>query len=252
MDIDEDQPIKQPGPEKQAQNQKGASQPKPSPNDSRAKHSKAENSMFNMNNLGKTDPFTNTNSTGINNLQDIHATLPFESRTKSSSTIHNIRPRDLDCPNPPKRPRLPPLLPISTGSTQLTLTRTSWNRYVAEMNTYMREWNEFNGKMLGHFNARHEAVKTGLAPGWIGAVGDSTRLNLNQLDVQDDRSDRDDGDVLVPGSAKGGYSAYLRGLEEDVKVRKHWEVACELHQECIMELGQIREWIRNGGRLSEV
>ncbi|RMJ27080.1 DnaJ domain protein [Aspergillus sp. HF37] len=256
MDIDEDQSTAAAGPEKEPRNQnKDAPQPKPgtSPNSGKVKDPQPESGAFNMNNLGKTDPFTNTNSGGIDNMKDIHATLPFESCTKpAGKPVLGVRARELQCPNPPKRPRVPNLMPVSAGSQQLGLSRSVWNRYVAEMNTYMREWNDFNGRMLAHFLARQEAVKTGLAPGWIGAVGDSARLNVDSPEGSEpSRDDTEDAvdDVLMPGTAKGGYSAYLRGLEEDVKVRKHWDVACEMHHECILHLGKMREWIRNGGKL---
>ena len=125
----------------------------------------------------------------------------------------------------------------------------------------MHEWNAFNRRMLKHFNARQEANETGLAPGWISAVGDSSRLNINDADDDTDsngtsgktkiREDTDDAldEFLVPGSSKGGFSAYLRGVEEDIQVRKHWDVACEMHRECILDLGRLREWIRNGGKV---
>lgn len=260
MDIDDDNSVKQPvaaaTPDREPKNPSKAAPQGATPSASagdKAKDPKSDHNIFNLNRLGKTDPFTNTNSGGIDNLQDIHATLPFESRAKNAkATVHDIRPRELKCPNPPKRPRPPLLLPISAGSQQVALSRSAWNRYVAEMNTYMREWNDFNARMLGHFNARQYAVKTGLAPGWISAVGDSTRLNLDSDGPEDSGQLGADGegvdDILVPDSAKGGYSAYLRGLEEDVKVRKHWDVACEMHQECVLELGQMREWIRRGGK----
>ena len=258
MDIDDDNskpPTPAPAPDTATVEQNGnipKRKPVPPSTLNKKAGTKSENNIFSMKNLGTTDPFTNTNSNGIDNLQDMQANLPFESRAKTGkSGINNIRPRDLDCPNPPKRPHPPQLQPISAGSQQLAISRNAWNRYVAEMNTYMREWNDFNGRMLGHFNARQHAVKTGLAPGWISAVGDSARLNLDSQEENGQSSgdaDRED-DILVPDTAKGGYSAYLRGLEEDVKVRKHWDVACEMHQECIMALGQMREWIRNGGKI---
>lgn len=255
MDIDEDDSINQPPaattPEQKPKDQSGSTSQKAA---SSSAGNKRESSTFNLNKLGKTDPFTSTNNGGIDNLQDIGTTLPFESRAKTAKpTVHDIRPRQLDCPNPPKRPRPPSLLPISAGSQQMALSRSAWNRYVAEMNAYMREWNAFNGRMLEHFNARQYAVKTGLAPGWISAVGDSSKLHLDSQNGPEDsgllETDDEGIDDLVPDSAKGGYSAYLRGLEEDVKVRKHWDVACEMHQECILELGQIRGWIRNGGKI---
>jgi hypothetical protein len=114
----------------------------------------------------------------------------------------------------------------------------------------MHDWNTFNRRMLLHFNTRQEAIETGLSPHWISAVGDTAKLKINGAD-DDEKSDThqpDEGDDLVPGG-KGGFSAYLRGIEEDTQVRKHWDVACELHRECILDLGRLREWIRNGGKV---
>lgn len=263
MDLDDDTPVKQaaapapPKPESTAEAQPSKSRPSSS-DGGKAKNADFK-SRFDLKNLSNTAPFTSTNSGGIDDLQDISATLPFESRAKvPRTTAHDVRPRELACPNPPKRPRRPALAPMGPGA-QLALPRTAWQRYVTEMNTYMREWNEFNRRMLRHFNARQEANESGLAPNWISSVGDSARLNINgQDDVEDasegnktstDDDDDESDDIMVAGSARGGYSAYLRAIEEDVKVRKHWEVACELHRECILELGQLREWILIGGKV---
>jgi hypothetical protein len=212
--------------------------------------------LFDLDNLRNTAPFTSANG-GIENLQEMGDTLPFQSQAKQPTpTKRDVRPRELNCPNPPKRPRAPEPAPIRAGSQQLALPREQWARYVSEMTTYMREWNQFNSRMLLHFNTRQEAVETGLAPRWISAVGDSARLNLsggdgdgNQSGISEDADRVESEDVLVPGSRKGGFSAYLRGIEEDIQVRKHWEVACEMHRECILELGRLREWIRNGGKV---
>lgn len=217
------------------------------------------NEHFDLKNLTNTVPFTSTNNSGIDNLQDITSTLPFESRPKAAKTNpRDVRPRELACPNPPKRPRRPGLMPTGIGA-QMGLPRQAWERYVGEMNAYMREWNEFNRRMLRHFNARQEANETGLAPGWISSVGDSARVKVNGNDDDDDDDDDGknatdhDGDeednIMVAGSSRGGYSTYLRAIEEDVQVRKHWDVASELHRECILELGELREWILNGGKL---
>jgi len=250
MDLDDDTPAKPTAVPPASENKQSPLKPQPSADVGKTKE--ADSKDFNLKDLKDAAPFTSSKG-GIDDLQDISVTLPFESRAKAPrTTSRDVRPRELACPNPPKRPRRPALNPLGIG-TQLVLPRPAWERYVAEMNTYMREWNEFNRRMLRHFEARQEANVTGLAPGWISAVGDSTRLKINQgdSDAEDNNdADNEDGvDVLLPGSAKGGYAAYLRAIEEDVKVRKHWDVACELHRECILELGELREWISNGGKL---
>ncbi|BDD57187.1 hypothetical protein MAP00_002576 [Monascus purpureus] len=211
--------------------------------------------IFNLKDLYDVTPLSGTNNGGIDNLQDIGTALPFQSRPKDQRTsTQTVRARQLNCPNPPKRPRPPAFIPASAGSKQLVLPLQGWNRYVAEMNTYMREWKNFNRRILHHFCARQEAMETGLAPGWISAVGDSSRLQINpdgEDNEGDGRGDRgsENYETLVPGTRKGGYRAYLRGLDEDEQVRKHWEVACEMHKECILELGRLRDWIQAGGRL---
>ena len=211
--------------------------------------------LFDLDNLRNTVPFTSTNSGGIENLEDVHANLPFDSRAKQPTTTkRDIRPRELKLPNPPKRPWAPQPTAAYAGSQQLTLSRDKWNWYVSAMSTYMHDWNTFNRRMLLHFNTRQEAIETGLSPKWISAVGDTARLQINGTDEEDEKSETredvpDESDDLVPGSGKGGFSAYLRGIEEDVQVRKHWDVACELHRECILDLGRLREWIRNGGKV---
>jgi hypothetical protein len=213
----------------------------------------ARTPLFNLDNLRNTAPFTSTNSGGIENLEDVHANLPFDSRAKQPKTAkRDIKPRALNLPNPPKRPWAPRPTPAFTGSPNLILPRDKWNWYVSAMGTYMHDWNKFNQRMLLHFNTRQEAIETGLSPKWISAVGDTTRLHLNEIDDEEktEKTDEpDEGDDLVPGSGKGGFSAYLRGIEEDIQVRKHWDVACELHRECILDLGRLREWIRDGGKV---
>ncbi|KAJ5747142.1 uncharacterized protein N7511_008838 [Penicillium nucicola] len=227
---------------------------------SSAANADARAPLFNLDNLRNTVPFSSTTGGGIENLEDVHATLPFESQAKQHTTTkRDIKPRVLQLPNPPKRPKVPELTTLTPTSTQRVLPRDKWQYYVSAMGTYMHEWNAFNRRMLKHFNARQEANETGLAPGWISAVGDTSRLNTNDTDDDEingvngktkNRNEYDDlDDFLIPGSSKGGFSAYLRGVEEDIQVRKHWDVACELHRECILDLGRLREWIRNGGKV---
>ncbi|KAE8377819.1 hypothetical protein BDV26DRAFT_203285 [Aspergillus bertholletiae] len=257
MDLDDDPPANDTTvqSEKAAQSKKvppSKSRPLSNDNAGKGENTKSASQHFDLKNLGKTAPFKSTTDGGIEDLQDIQSSLPFESRAKPQrTTVRDIRPRELICPNPPKRPQPPQPTPISAGSQQLGLHRKEWDRYVAEMNIYIREWNNFNKRMLYHFNARQEAVETGMAANWISAVGDSTRLKINGQgeDTDDKGGDGNNSDTEVLPGGKGGYSAYLRGLDEDTQVLKHWEIAREMHRECILNLGQTREWILNGGKV---
>ncbi|RAK78377.1 DnaJ domain protein [Aspergillus fijiensis CBS 313.89] len=201
---------------------------------------------FNLEDLSKTVPLTQTTNGGIEDLQDIHVTLPFESRANfPKTTVRNARPRDLDLPRPPKRPTMPELIPLSAGSAQMGLSRAAWERYTAEMAVYTSEWNAFNRRMLQHFNARQEATETGMAPNWIGAIGDAAKVKLDP----EDGLDGVNSDTMVAGSAKGGYNAYKLALDQDLRVWKHWEVARELHYDCISKLGDLRDWVISGGKM---
>ncbi|RAL16755.1 DnaJ domain protein [Aspergillus homomorphus CBS 101889] len=205
---------------------------------------KEENAKnFNLEDLSKTVPLTQNTNGGIEDLQDIHVTLPFESRADfPKTTTRDARPRRLNLPRPPKRPNVPEMIPLSAGSRQLGVPRAAWERYVAEMTVYMSEWNAFNRRMIQHFSARQDAIETGMSPNWIGAIGDAAQVKL-------DPEDPGNGDAMVAGSAKGGYNAYKLALDQDLEVEKHWEVARELHRDCISKLGELREWIMADGKI---
>ncbi|PGH28116.1 hypothetical protein AJ80_00006 [Polytolypa hystricis UAMH7299] len=215
---------------------------------------KPKSNLFNLKDLGVVSPFT-TNNTGINDLNDLNSMLPFDSRPDTSTTRVNVKPQDLKLPKPPRAPSPPKLVLVETliqgsNKAETIMTPAAWERYIAEMSAYIYEWNRFNHTMLAHFNARQTTVETGLSPRWMSAVGDTGRLNIDNGTASfDSASNNKDDEQLVAGTTKGGFNAYLRGVEEDFVVRKHWEVAWEKHRECILTLGRVREWIRNGGKI---
>ncbi|PGH07147.1 hypothetical protein GX51_01934 [Blastomyces parvus] len=220
------------------------------------------NNTLNLKNLAKVAPFTATNSTGINDLNDLSSTLPFESRPNDNSRARlTVRPQDLALPKPPKAPPAPNF--SAADHPHKAEVQLKWERYVTEINAYMHDWNVFNRTMLGHFNARQQTVETGLAPNWARAVGDSARLRINDsvdstgkkinnnnttVNVRDDDGDGKDADdeQLVAGSAKGGFNAYMRGVKEDFVVRQHWDVAWERHLACLEALDATRRFMRGG------
>lgn len=215
--------------------------------------------LFDFKNFESVAPFAPSNNGGITDLKDLKTTLPFDSKPADNARS-KVRARDLHLPKPPKPPAAPEFLMASSrpgAPAEPVLMRANWEQYISAMEAYMYEWNSFNRKVLGHFNARQNLVETGLSPNWMKAAGDTNRL---KLDVDGDTpekpkqgssmtDDASDGEQLVFGEPKGGYSAYLRGVEEDFVVREHWSVAWELHRKCIYTLGQVRDWIRNGGKM---
>lgn len=138
------------------------------------------------------------NAEGLTDLKDLNTTLPFESKP-SLKLPSEPPPKPLEIPGPPK----PPLMPT-------TLTQTSWERYLAQMRSYMFEWNTYNSKMLAHFTERQSNIGT-LSGNWMSSVGDQ------------------------------GYKQYMQGVQEDFRVRQHWDVSWERHQECMRGLGAVRQ-----------
>ena len=45
---------------------------------------------------------------------------------------------------------------------------------------------------------------------------------------------------------EGGFRSYTRGLEEDIRVREHWDVSWEKHREVMGGLGKVRERVVKG------
>ena len=107
----------------------------------------------------------------------------------------------------------------------------------------MTEWNAYNATMLAHFNARQaRCVESLEAPvltqdGAGGAAGGNNGGGVLG------------GITWINASGDAGYKAYARGLEEDVRVREHWDVSWEKHREVMKRLGEVRERVAKGGNL---
>ncbi|MCJ1461747.1 hypothetical protein MMC07_000346 [Pseudocyphellaria aurata] len=153
---------------------------------------------LNLGELKHVAPFAPSND-GLANLNGLASTLPFESRPSKQAVEHSP-PQPLALPNPPKGPQVP-----------VSLTQTSWERYIAQMSAYMFEWNTYNTMMVNHFSDRQARVEKTLQPGWMSAIGE------------------------------GGFKTYMQGVEEDFRVRAHWDVSWEKHRECMKALGGVRE-----------
>lgn len=151
---------------------------------------------MNLCDLKNVEPFAPSQD-GLKNLNELNSTLPFESRP-SNSISSRPTPQTLVPPNPPKAPSIPE-----------KLTQPAQERYMAQMAVYMFEWNNYNTKMLDHFNERQSSVGNMLKPGWMNTRGDC-------------------------------FEKYLQGVEEDFRVREHWELSWEKHRECMKCLGTIR------------
>ncbi|KAH8698748.1 DnaJ domain protein [Talaromyces proteolyticus] len=214
------------------------------------------NDLFNLGHLHNVAPFTSTNSGGIDDLKDMFTTLPFESRANDSATKQNMtQGRKFDLPSPPKRPQKPAVVPLGNDPRNMVLPRQSWEAYVKQICVYLTEWNNFQKQMLEILIIREAAFETGLAPRWIDAIGDSIQLNVASENSGPAGNEADgseaggEPEILIPDHPHGGYKAYLNSIDEHAKIREYWDVANERHRECILQLGELREWIRTRGKI---
>jgi hypothetical protein len=65
-------------------------------------------------------------------------------------------------------------------------------------------------------------MEQNLAPKWMSAIGDGPWAG-----------------------GKKGYADYMQALEEDAKIRTHWEISWEKHQETLKGLGSVREKLKS-------
>ncbi|MCJ1398238.1 hypothetical protein MMC11_001435 [Xylographa trunciseda] len=91
------------------------------------------------------------------------------------------------------------------------VNQSTWEPYIAYIRAYMAEWSHFNTKMINHFSTRQEETGAKLGNDWMSSVGEE------------------------------GYAKYMKGVEEDFRVREHWDVSWEKHRECMRGLGRARE-----------
>ncbi|KAI9696116.1 MAG: hypothetical protein M1836_005947 [Candelina mexicana] len=162
--------------------------------------SATESSHLNFGTFKNVEPFAST-AQGLKNLKDLSSTLPFPSQSSVNSPLTPVTPQNLSLPNPPKAPMAP------TNPTQ-----NSWERYIATMRAYLFEWNQYNKTMLQHFSSRQVSVDE-LSEDWLNCVGEGS---------------------------KGGYKKYMQGLEEDFRVRSHWEVSWEKHHDAMKDFGKCK------------
>ncbi|KAL8808713.1 MAG: hypothetical protein Q9200_004091 [Gallowayella weberi] len=152
---------------------------------------------------------------GLGDLRKVAPFAPNEEGIKDLNDLRTALPFDSKASaQPPKvaspqklalpQPPKPPVAPE-------LITQSSWERYMAAMRAYMMGWNAFNTQILAHFNERQASVEATLKPGWMAAM------------------------------ENWGFGKYMQGVEEDFRVREHWDISCERHRECMRALGTVRE-----------
>ena len=166
-------------------------------------------------------PFAST-SAGLGGMKaDLETHLPFESRAANDINLNRTkaaRIRALNLPRPPKAV-VPPA--------EDRIDKENFTLYVENMQSYMRDWNQFHAKMIEHFRSRQDRVCGTMSHNWIGQLSDGPEADA--LD-EDEKGDK-----------QAGYAAYLQWLKDDAQCRDWWEEANEKHLKCLEDLGRARE-----------
>ena len=162
----------------------------------------AAKDVFDMGDIKRTAPL-GTNKEGVDNLNDIATHLPFKSGA-SNDVSASSESAQFDPPNPPKVPAIPD-----------KLTQNSWERYLSQMRNYMYTWHEFEKTMLAHFAETQSTVERTLRPDWLSATQESKDA--------------------------WGYRRYMQCVEEENRIRQHWDVSWDRHRECMKDLGNVRQ-----------
>ena len=156
----------------------------------------------------------------FNDLKNTAPLAPSKSGLKDLDDLSNTLPFESRPSNRPAKPLAPQRLalpnPPKAPAVPDPVTHDSWDYYLTFMKAYMAEWNIFNRKMLSHFQTRQQRNETELGENWIGAIGED------------------------------GYARYVQGIEEDIRVREHWNVSCEKHRACMKDMGAVRQKVIAG------
>jgi curved DNA-binding protein CbpA len=165
----------------------------------------------NLNDLANVAPFAQTNdgSGGLNDLNPMSSTLPFNSQASNTLPGTPTKPQTLAIPVMPIPPR---------GPTRLS--KQTWHQYAQNFAVYLHAFNKFNGEMLQHFQARHlqAAAREQKGTGWLEAAGDLT--------------------------VGGGFGSYAREVMEDVRVREAWNMGCERQVDAVKEFDEVKDKVK--------
>ncbi|KAI9809225.1 MAG: hypothetical protein M1825_002516 [Sarcosagium campestre] len=162
--------------------------------------SSLDDGKINLQELRNVAPFHAVQE-GLRNMTDMSSSLPFESRASTQHPTKSHAAQKLELPATPRAPPPPAVV-----------NQATWDLYLAPMQVYLYEWSQFVDKMVAHWTSRQREVKQ-LGPHWLGSIGEGER---------------------------GGFLTYMQGLEEDVRVRQHWNTAWEKHMNYMKAFGAVR------------
>ncbi|KAG5992351.1 hypothetical protein E4U43_003805 [Claviceps pusilla] len=156
---------------------------------------------------------------GLDSLHGLKEHLPFESKASDVPPVKPPNPaKPLEFPHPPTAPRF--VQPTGVTDEMTKPTTMPWNKYLAEFEGYLRQWDRFNDQVVDHFATRRALVsetRTAKGYGFLGARGDT--------EMQE----------------------YYNWVQQDNDVRGRWMDACTEHQNRLREFMTVREEMKRRG-----
>ncbi|KAM0350281.1 hypothetical protein ACHAPU_003448 [Fusarium lateritium] len=178
---------------------------------------------FNPNNAGSEDseefrasfadlrnvaPFAQQNS-GLKSFADLKDTLPFESKPAPQIPMKLPKVHPLIFPAPPAAPQIP----TAVGLNGAQPSALSWETYVNDFETYLKQWDMFNAQVVDHFATRKSHIA---------------------------RTREEKGYSFLRARSDTDIQEYYNWLEQDMDVRRRWAAACEEHEQRFREFMAFR------------
>lgn len=142
---------------------------------------------------------------GLDSLNGLKEHLPSAGKAPDVPPVRLPVPQPLECPQPPGAPRVPTIVRGGIKPDAL-----SWNKYVADFEQYLRQWDTFNAQVVEHLAARKQMISGARATRGYAFL-----------------TSRDDTEI----------QEYFNWVQLDNDVRRRWMDACTEHE------GRMREFM---------
>ncbi|KAG8425292.1 hypothetical protein J3458_002014 [Metarhizium acridum] len=173
----------------------------------------SEEFRANFADLKNVPPFSQQKE-GLESFNGMRDNLPFESKASDGPRVKVPRPVPLEFPSVPLAPRLPPTVAIDG----MKPNTASWMKYVTEFESYLRQWDTFNGLVVDHFATR-------------------------KLLIENTRASKGYGFLAARGDAD--LQAYYSWVQQDNDVRRQWTSVCQEHESRMREFMAFREKMKD-------
>lgn len=159
----------------------------------------SEEFRANFADLKNVPPFAQSKS-GLKSFLDLKDNLPFESKASENVQTKLQKVQKLIFPTPPTAPVIPATVLVEG----MRPNAGAWHKYLEAFESYLREWEAFNTKVVDHFSARNSHIS-------------------KQREFA--------GYQFLISRAEHTIQEYSNWIEQDNDVRRRWNVACDRHED---------------------